>query len=173
MDALKRHMENVAEICRVLGTYYGIGITEKQQLEIAASYHDIGKKYIHTKLFTIKRKLSEAEYEILKKHSEIGANMLEKYGFEIKIVEAVRHHHEWWNGGGYPAGKKGLEIPLFARMISVADAYDAMTSGRPYRKAVSPAKAVDELLRCAGSQFDPDIVDLLVTTKIHNVVKIN
>lgn len=90
--------------------------------------------------------------------------MLRRCGFDHAVVEAVRHHHEWWNGKGYPDRLKESEIPLFARIIAVADAYDAMTSARPYKTVVSSSRAIKELLKCAGSQFDPDIVQSFAST---------
>lgn len=162
MDALNKHMMYVAEVCRVLGMSYGLEKTEMQQLELAASYHDIGKKQINPKLFNRKRKLTKQEYEIVKTHSAIGAEMLRTCQFEEDIILAVRYHHEWWNGQGYPEGLKEEEIPLFARIIAVADAYTAMTTDRPYRKALTSFQALVELLRCSGTQFDPGIVKLLL-----------
>lgn len=164
MDSLEKHMKNVAKICRVLGFTYGLGKIERQELELAASRHDIGKRQIGYNLFVANRRLTQEEYVLIKSHAAVGASLLLREGFDTRVVEAVRHHHEWWNGGGYPDGLKDLEIPLFSRMISVADAYDAMTAGRPYRKAESPTKAREELLRNAGKQFDPEIVLLLAFT---------
>lgn len=170
MEALKRHLMYVAEICRILGMNYGLGKKERQQLQKAAVYHDIGKKNISSGLFSESRKLSPPEYEIVKKHAEIGAEILQNCSFDHEVVQAVRHHHEWWNGKGYPDGLKELEIPLLARIIAVADAYDAMTSPRPYRKMVNSDIAVNELVKCAGTQFDPEIVQLLASAcKEHGV----
>jgi putative nucleotidyltransferase with HDIG domain len=153
-------MHNVALLSISLGKALELKKYDLKNLELAAEYHDIGKKLIDPKILFVNRRLNKEEFEIVKTHSDLGACLLRKYGFDSDIVEAVRHHHERWDGSGYPEGLNGERIPLLARIIAVADAYEAMTSGRPYKGAISPAKAVNELLRCAGSQFDPELVEL-------------
>lgn len=162
MQGLRKHMHNVAVLSRELGKMYGLNNKDLKLLEVAAEYHDVGKKVIKNKFLFEKKSLNKNEFEVIKKHAYLGAVLLKNYGFEQKITDAVLYHHEWWNGKGYPEGLKGMEIPLFARIISIADAYDAMTSRRSYRKAVSPIKAINEILKCSGTQFDPELASLFI-----------
>jgi len=103
--------------------------------------------------------LEPAEWEDVKRHPVVGARIVEPARFPPQVVAAIRHHHEDWSGGGYPDGLAGEEIPLLARIISAADAYDAMTSDRPYRRARTAEEAIEELHRKAGRQFDPRVVE--------------
>ncbi len=128
---------------------------------ITAALHDVGKLAISGKLLERPGPLSAIEYARVQRHAAIGANLLEAVAPDHPIVETVRHHHEWWNGAGYPAGLNGADIPLAARIVAVADAFDAMISGRPYRDSFSVIEALDELIRCAGTQFDPVIVEAM------------
>lgn len=160
MKSLKRHMHRVAELSRALGQGIGLAGDELQLLQIAAGYHDLGKMYLPDKTVLKKHRLTAAEQALIRRHADIGADMLSRYGLDDSVVEAVRHHHEWWNGQGYPGKLNGEEIPLFARIIAVADAYEAMTAGRVYKKAVSPAEAFSELGRYGGIQFDPELVKM-------------
>ncbi len=162
IENLRKHMYNVAILSRRLGRSYGLAGNELKFLEMAAGFHDVGKRYISSRILFRKGMMTPEEFELIKMHSVMGADMLEKDGFDSSVVEAVRHHHERWDGTGYPDGLKGEEIPLYSRIISVSDAYDAMVSGRSYRKAVSPLKALNELLLCSGSQFDPKLVELFL-----------
>jgi HD-GYP domain-containing protein (c-di-GMP phosphodiesterase class II) len=127
----------------------------------AALMHDIGKIGCVLNL-NKPGKLSQEEYEIFKKHPGFGRDILEPIKFLNPLVPGVQFHHEMWNGKGYPLGLKGNDIPLIARIISVADTYDAMTSDRAYRRALPHDVAVAEIERCAGSQFDPDVAQLFV-----------
>jgi HD-GYP domain-containing protein (c-di-GMP phosphodiesterase class II) len=124
---------------------------------LAASLHDLGKLAIPEELLRKPGPLTEPERMILERHPQIGFRMLESLGVDT-VADWVLHHHERWDGSGYPDGLPGDQIPLGARIIFVADAYDAMTSECVYRRRVSPQEAVEELERCAGTQFDPAIV---------------
>lgn len=159
------HMHNVAVLSRTLGERYNLTEDDLDLLETAGGLHDIGKKYISEEILLADRKLTVFEFKIVERHAEYGADYLIKCGYDERIVEAVRHHHEWWNGKGYPTGLKGNEIPLFSRIISIADAYDAMTSERSYKKAISPVLAINEIKKCAGSQFDPQLVNIFMSDK--------
>jgi HD-GYP domain-containing protein (c-di-GMP phosphodiesterase class II) len=106
--------------------------------------------------------LSKEEWQIMKKHPELGADLLSHFESLKEVSKIILAHQECYDGSGYPKGLKGEEIPLFARIIGVADAWHAMTIDRPYRKALEPAVAISELLKYKGKQFDPDIVDALV-----------
>lgn len=128
--------------------------------------HDIGKIIVSEEILEKPGRLTEAEYERIKKHPAIGYRMLTATNEFAGIADGVLSHHERWDGKGYPKGIKGDEIPIEARIIAIADAYDVMTSSRPYRKAgLSLEKARQELLDCAGTQFDPDIVKLIIEEK--------
>ena len=94
----------------------------------------------------------------MKRHPEIGYHIAESSIELVPIAKGILYHHEWWNGKGYPKGLKGENIPLISRIISIVDAYDAMTNDRPYRKALSTEEAIEELKRCSGTQFDPNLV---------------
>lgn len=162
IDNLRHHMHQVAVLSRLLGSYYGLEENQLKLLEIAAEYHDVGKCDIDTRILNARRKLTAEEFAIVKTHSLRGAETLAKYKFDNAIVLAVKHHHEWWNGQGYPDGLKGEAIPLFSRIIAIADAYDTMVSGRVYKKSCSHNKALEELLAGSGTQFDPLLVSLFI-----------
>lgn len=133
----------------------------KEEIEIitqAALMHDIGKIGCHANL-NKPDKLTAQEYEIFKEHPTHGRNILEPLRFLHPMIPGVHLHHERWDGQGYPEGLAGLDIPLAARILAVADSYDAMTSNRAYRKALSHKVAMVELKRCAGTQFDPEMVE--------------
>jgi putative nucleotidyltransferase with HDIG domain len=136
----------------------GLSPDEIRVVRYAAILHDIGKWAIPDSILDKPGKLNESEWEIVRRHPELGAQVLVGIaGFE-RVRAAVAAHHERFDGRGYPAGLAGRVIPLEARLISVADAYDAMTSDRPYRKALSHVRAMEQLDTRAGSQFDPAVV---------------
>ena len=128
----------------------------------AALMHDIGKIGIPLDALNKPQKLTKEEYEIFKEHPDKGRRILEPIEFLKDIVPAVYHHHEQYDGTGYPLGLKGEEIPMEARILAVADTYDAMTSDRAYRSALSHEIAVAELKRCAATQFDPRMVAVFI-----------
>lgn len=128
-------------------------------LRLLAQFHDIGKVGIPDNILFKPGPLSNEEYTEMKRHCEIGYIIAMSPPDLGPIAEYILKHHEWWNGTGYPLGLKGEEIPLECRILAVADAYDAMTSDRPYRKALSCEDALKELQRCAGVQFDPSLVN--------------
>jgi len=148
--SIARELEGVPEV----GSYKNF----RETLQIAALLHDIGKLGIPDHILNKHGKLTPEEYEEIKKHSIIGATIINPIKELGDVVKEVRHHQECYDGSGYPDGIKGAKIPLIARIISVADAFDAMTTNRPYRKKMNIEDAVHELKRCSGSQFDPIIV---------------
>jgi HD-GYP domain-containing protein (c-di-GMP phosphodiesterase class II) len=125
--------------------------------------HDVGKVAIPNALLNKPGPLNDAEWEIMRTHTVEGQRMLDRVGGFMRDVGAiVRGSHERWDGGGYPDGLAAEAIPLEARIIAACDAYNAMTTTRPYRTAMDPAAAADELRRCSGSQFDPKVVEALL-----------
>ncbi len=157
------HSERVAELSLLLAKGMGLPITEQVRIHIGAHLHDIGKIGIPDAILNKPGKLSEAEFAMIRKHPEIGNNIINKIRVLHPVVDIVRHHHERFGGGGYPDGLRGEEISLGARIVSVADAFDAMTSTRAYRSALTIDKTMQEMERCQGSQFDPAVIDALVT----------
>ncbi len=159
-DAYTRgHSLRVAKLARLCARLLGLGAGEQEQVYMAGLLHDIGKIGVRENILLKPGPLTSEERKEMQGHPEVGARILELAGFSGGVTAAVRHHHEDYGGGGYPDGLSGEEIPLLTRIIRVADAYDAMTSTRPYRKALTPDQAFNELKRCAGSQFDPRVVE--------------
>lgn len=152
------HSLRVANLGLKIGAAIGLSRLELEELEIASLFHDVGK--LKTPDFVLLKDgpLDPQEHREISNHSEYGAAILSRAPSLQKYIPAVRHHHEWFNGEGYPDGLSGSDIPLYAAIITVADAYDAMTSARPYKRARSREEALQELVRCAGKQFDPCLV---------------
>ena len=155
----KGHTERVADYAVALGKKMKLGREELRDLAFAAVLHDIGKLVIYERVLNKPGALDDDEWEILKSHPEIGASIIENMEFLAGAVPFVRHHHERYDGNGYPNGLKGEEIPFGARIIAVADAFDAMTTDRSYRKALSRVVALNTMIAKAGSQFDPDAIE--------------
>ena len=154
------HSERVAELAARIAKRLGVDAEHVELTRLAASLHDVGKLAIPEEILRKPGPLSETERLVLERHPQIGFRMLESLDVD-PVADWVLHHHERWDGSGYPDGLPGDEIPLGARIIFVADAYDAMTSDRVYRDRFSGDEAIAELERCAGSQFDPEIVGAL------------
>jgi len=131
--------------------------SELALLRLGGALHDVGKLGVRDEVLNKPGPLTEDELSEVRAHPEIGARMVSLDGALQAALPAVLYHHERWDGAGYPTGKAGEEIPLEARVLAVADAFDAMTSDRPYRRALSRAEALAEVERCAGTQFDPQI----------------
>jgi putative nucleotidyltransferase with HDIG domain len=161
-DYTRGHSERVADLSKKMAEDLGLESQEVQTIYNAALLHDIGKIGIRDEVLLAPRKLTENEMNIIKDHSAFGNTILMPLKFLSNIRECVRHHHERWDGTGYPDGKKGEEIPLASRIIAVADAYDAMTSNRPYRTSISHPVAVENIKQLSGAQFDPRVVDSFV-----------
>ena len=156
------HAREVEDLAERVGARLGLRDAELRTVRYAALLHDIGKIAIPAEILTKPSKLTEEEFELIKQHTVIGARMLERIPFFEHVHPLVRSAHERWDGGGYPGGLAGEDTPLGARIICACDAFHAMTSDRPYRRAMPLADALDELKRGAGSQFDPLVVDALV-----------
>ena len=155
----KGHTERVADYSVALGKKMELGRNELRDLAFAAVLHDIGKLVVYENVLKKPGTLDEEEWRILKSHPVIGASIIENMEFLSGAVPLVRHHHERYDGEGYPDGLKGEMIPLGARIITVADSYDAMTTDRPYRKALTKEIALHTMISKAGTQFDADVVE--------------
>ncbi|MDY6918011.1 MAG: PAS domain S-box protein [Chloroflexota bacterium] len=152
------HSKRVATVSEMIGTAIGLRPKQISDLRAGALLHDIGKVGVPDSILTKPDRPSEPEWMIIRKHPVEGAKIV-GYVKELEgLVPLIRHHHEWYDGSGYPDGLRGEKIPLGARIISVADAYDTMTTPRPYRQVVSSDEACRELERCSGTQFDPRLV---------------
>jgi HD-GYP domain-containing protein (c-di-GMP phosphodiesterase class II) len=157
------HSRSVVELVQAVAKELDVDESTRQEMEFAALLHDVGKISISKDILNKPAKLSEAEFEVMKTHTIEGQFMLDRVGGLLgRVGEIVRSCHERWDGGGYPDGLAGEEIPLTARIVFVCDAYNAMTTDRPYRKALSMEDALEELVRNAGTQFDPTVVAALI-----------
>lgn len=161
-DYTLQHSTRVAALCLLIGEELGLSSDELRELEVAALVHDLGKIRIPDHVLKKTGPLDNIERELLKQHPRDGAEILDHSRVLHKFIPAVLYHHEWHNGQGYPEGLKGDDIPLFASIISIADAFDAMTTTRPYNEGRSADTAMLEIIRCRGSQFNPRLVDLFV-----------
>jgi putative nucleotidyltransferase with HDIG domain len=154
------HSQRVSKLAAQIAMQVGLCEEEIEEIRLAGIVHDIGKFHVPEYVLNKPALLTAEEYEMMKSQAAWGAKILEP--LKVKAIERiVRHHHEAYDGRGYPDSLKGEQIPLGARIIAVADAFDAMVSGRPYRKASTQEEALGELRRCRGTQFDPRVVDAL------------
>ena len=159
----KGHSERVAEVSVALAQELNLSARDIEDIEYTALLHDIGKIGIADSILGKKGGLTSQEYEKIKEHTIMGANIIEPVDFLKNSYKAIYHHHERYNGNGYPDGIKEKDIPLSARIIAVADAYDAMGSDRPYRKKLNKNKILKELKDQSGKQFDPEVVKALIS----------
>jgi HD-GYP domain-containing protein (c-di-GMP phosphodiesterase class II) len=153
------HARSITDMSLSVGTVLGLDAKSLKRLELSALLHDIGKIGIPTQLLTKPGPLTDVERKIVEQHPELGARILAPIERLADVSEIVRSCHERWDGAGYPRGLAGGEIPIEARIIFVCDAFDAMTTDRPYRKALPVEEARRRLEESAGTQFDPDIVE--------------
>ncbi|MEN6462170.1 MAG: PAS domain S-box protein [Syntrophomonas sp.] len=154
----KEHCQRMQEMAQKMGNALGLTDSDLDNLKLLAALHDIGKITIPDSILDKPGKLSPDEWETIKNHPETGYRIALSSPELAPIAEAILHHHEWWDGSGYPLGLKGEKIPLLSRIIAITDAYDVMLNGRPYKKAVGKQEAWAEIERCAGTQFDPELV---------------
>jgi putative nucleotidyltransferase with HDIG domain len=156
------HSQRVTEITMSICRGLELSEGDLKVLRLAGPIHDIGKIGIEDNILRKPGKLSREEYEIIKSHPEKGRQIIEPLEFLRETIPIIRHHHERFDGTGYPTGLAGEEIPFGARVIAVADTFDAMTSSRAYRDARETQVAIDELKRCRETQFDPEVVDKFI-----------
>ena len=156
------HSRRVAEYSRMIAEAFGLPDKQCRDIEWAAQMHDIGKIGIPDSVLNKPSRLTEDEYAVMKSHTLRGAEILKDFTLLDNVIDGAQYHHERYDGRGYPRGLKGEEIPLFARIIGVADAFDAMTANRVYRQQMDFSYVLGEMQRGRGTQFDPNFVDILL-----------
>lgn len=157
------HCVNVGVLSAMVGAGMGLSETELEQLTIAAMLHDVGKRFIPVEVLNSKQPLTDEQRQLMHTHAYAGMDFLrDKYSFSGYVHQGVYQHHEWYNGQGYPLGRSKEDIPLFARIIKLVDVYDALTSNRPYRPAISNGDAVEYLMAENGQEFDPSVLTVFL-----------
>ena len=156
------HVERLVEICQLMGNALDLHDTQKRNLILLSKVHDLGKIGIPDEILNKPGRLTAKEYERMKQHVKIGYNIASRSKELVTIAPLILHHHEHWNGGGYPDLLQGEEIPLECRILGIIDAFDAMTNDRPYHKGISKEEAILEIRRCSGKQFDPSISEKFI-----------
>lgn len=157
------HSERVALMSRLLAEAAGLDAQQVERVYIAGLVHDVGKIGVPEAVLCKPGRLTEEEFGLIKLHPEIGAKILEDISQMKDLIPGVLYHHERWDGKGYPHNLRGKDIPIFGRLIGLADSFDAMSSNRTYRKALDHAQVLSEIKRCAGSQFDPELAEVFLT----------
>jgi HD-GYP domain-containing protein (c-di-GMP phosphodiesterase class II) len=158
------HSVRVSRLCRTVGSAFGFDDTRLKQLCYASVLHDVGKILVPEVVLNRPRKPTPTEFFILHKHPSFGALLASYFNLPAELRIRTQHHHERWDGRGYPHKLGGEDIPLMARIVQVADTYDAMVADRPYRKALSHEVAAAELRKCSGKQFDPRVIEAFLDT---------
>lgn len=159
---ISEHSMHTSQLAILLGNELNLSDYELEELRLAALYHDIGKTKIPVEIINKPGPLNDQEWQIMKRHTLYSYHLLLKYFPNSKIPEYAKYHHERIDGKGYPEGLKGYQIPKLSRILTIVDAYEAMTSNRPYKKALSKKEAIKELYKHAGQQFDEKIVDVFI-----------
>ncbi len=159
-DALDHNMERIIKLGIMLAQAYGVEESKMDHIKTLASIHDIGKASVPREILLKPSALTDKEWVIVKKHSEVGYRIASTYAEYAHVANDILCHHERWDGHGYPRGLTGEEIPIMARVLAIVDAYDVIISGRPYKIALEHKEAVEEIERHGGSQFDPELTKL-------------
>jgi putative nucleotidyltransferase with HDIG domain len=149
------HSTRVARLAEALARRLSWHEDRLAALRIGGRLHDVGKLAVADSILLKPGRLEPGELAQIREHPTVGARLIRRFAFAREVLPYVLYHHERWDGCGYPTGKAGKEIPIEARVLALADAFDAMTSVRPYRNALAPEQALEEVVRCAGTQFDP------------------
>lgn len=158
----EKHSDRLQDLVVALARTIAMSENKIPSLQLFAQLHDIGKVAISDSVLLKPMSLTEKEIVKMRRHCEIGHCIAMASPYLAPIAEWILKHHEWWDGSGYPLGLKGEEIPLECRILAIADAYDAMTSDRPYRKAMPKEAAIEELIRFSGRQFVPELVEKFI-----------
>ena len=161
-SCMQGHSERVADISLALSRELDLPLDEQSRIHIGAHLHDIGKIGIPDCILNKNGKLTKMEFALIRRHPAIGSDIIGRVRILESVTDIVRHHHERFDGGGYPDGLAGEQISMGARIVAVADAFDAMTSPRTYRQELAVDEALNEMRRCRGGQFDSGIVTALV-----------
>jgi diguanylate cyclase (GGDEF)-like protein len=156
------HAHRLEDLCVRLGRQVNLSSSQLSDLNLLAQVHDLGKVGIPDHILFKPGPLNDQEWEIMQQHPEKGYRIAHSTTDLAGIADLILKHHERWDGKGYPLGLAGDEIPIECRILAIADSFDAMTNDRPYRKAISVEESLEELKQCAGSQFDPELVDIFV-----------
>jgi len=156
------HLRQVSRLTESLAEWIDLPRSEVRLASYAGLLHDVGKVTIPDEILVKPSRLDDHEAEVMITHAAAGAEIVHRWWGNLELSNAVRHHHEWWDGKGYPGRLIGNDIPLLARMIGIADAFDTMTTPRHYRQAISVPNALAELERCSESQFDPHLTAAFV-----------
>jgi len=165
----RQHSENVTEYALWIAEELGLSDETMRIIHIGALLHDVGKIGVPDDILRKPGRLTNAEFDVMKRHPELGAMIVGAVAGMENVLDAVRHHHERWDGTGYPDGLKGNDIPLLARLMAVADAVSAMTTDRPYRQAFGWEKVLDEVTANSGTQFDPIMTDAFIAAARHRL----
>ena len=159
----EEHTRGMQEVAQKIGAKLNLPGSELHRLELLITLHDIGKINISEAILTKKGSPTDDEWAVIKKHPEIGYRIAMATEQFAHVADNVLAHHERWDGTGYPQGLKGNDIPLLARIVAIADAYEVMSNGRPYKKAMSRNEIIAEFRRCSGKQFDPELIEILLS----------
>lgn len=160
--ATEGHASRIQEYAQHMGQALGLSEEQINDLGLLAQFHDLGKVGVADCILFKPGRLTAEEFEEMKRHCEIGHRIALSVSDLAPIADYILKHHEWWDGQGYPLGLTQKEIPLECRILSIVDSFDAMTSNRPYQGPISSRQAIQELIQCAGTQFDPELVDIFV-----------
>jgi putative nucleotidyltransferase with HDIG domain len=165
------HSRRVSQYSRIIARAVGLAANELETVEVAALLHDVGKIHeIYAPILRKPEKLSPAEWSVMQTHPIKSAELVATVSRLKDVVEPIRHHHENWDGTGYPDGLQGDQIPIAARIVLFADTIDAMTTDRPYRKALSEVQVRSELIKFRGKQFDPEMCDKLLASPMFGLL---